>query len=172
MKDNTLNYITIWISIVSIFFAGISLIISYLTYKLDKPNIILKYFLWDIYSIWMWKTNNVLVIDIINKGKRPVTINKQIWIEWFKNKKWHIILFDNINYLWNNWEQFERLNEYSSIKLYVNLDNWLKELKKQGYNNIDNIKRIWIWDSLWNSYFIILNEGDKKELNNLMKKIK
>ena len=171
MDNITLNYITIWISVVSIFFAWVSLVISYLTYKLDKPNIKIKYFLGDLYSSWIWKTNDILNIDIINEGKRPITINKQIWIEFMKKKWGYIIPLDNINYLWYNWKQFERLNEYSKMQIVFNLNNFL-EIIKEKWDDIYDIKRIGIWDSLWNSYFIILKKEDKDELNNLMKKIK
>lgn len=156
--------VTDFLSILSLVIATSSFVISYFLWKEDKPRVKLSYYIGEIIS-WnpaIWKTHDVLNISVINKWKRPVTISKQVALSLWK-WKYLLIVYDKYNYLWDIWSQNERINEFSSINILINID-WFKI----NNININEIKGLTLSDTLWNNYFIKFKNEDKLKLKEII----
>ena len=154
--------LTDFISILSLILATSSFVISYFLWKEDRPRLKIKYFIWWIISAWIWKTHDVLNITVSNLWKRSVTISKQIVLKLSK-KDWLIILYDNINYIWYNWEQNEKINEFSSINIIIDIENF-----KRNEVKLDDVKWFLVWDTLGNNYFTKISKKNKEEIKKLI----
>jgi len=154
--------ITDFISILSLILATFSFVISYFLWKEDRPRLKIKYFIWWIISSWIWKTHDVLNITVSNVWKRPVTISKQVALKLSK-RDLLMIFYDEVNYIWYNWKQNEKINEFSSIDIIIDIKTFRNNKVK-----LDDVKWFLIWDTLGNNYFTKISKKDKEEIKKLI----
>lgn len=154
MEQETLNIITLIVSIFSIIIATWSLIISFFSFISDRYKIQIKSELWYIWE-WKWKVTPILYVDIINKWKREVWVRNLFVLS--ENKK-KIFLSDKAFYAYWISTFPLRLRENENKAYYILLDklNFILD-------SFDSkIKSVVIVDQIWKEHEVEINHTDFK----------